>query len=95
MKIIENVNYNNYSKLYNVIRSKAESPNAGSLDKKPIGSLKENRKLALAQKEILADDEIRAFYSILRDAVINSGYTFIGEESEVKKAEEVFKKLKV
>lgn len=94
MKIIDKIDYNRYSKLYNVIRSKAESPNAGSLDKKPIGSLKENRKLAVAQKEILADDEIRAFYSILRDAVINSGYTFIGEESEVKKAEEVFKKLK-
>lgn len=44
---------------------------------------------------VLADSEIRAFYSILRDTVIRSGYKFIsGNKSKQKAWEKDLKKLK-
>lgn len=82
-------------KLANIIkRSKAESPDASQLSGLNKGDLKRIEMLQETQRVILSDDELRAFYSILRDAVINSGYEFVGDEAEVKKAEKLFKKLK-
>lgn len=77
-----------------IARSKAESPDANSLAGDKKGAIEQQHKLQKAQREILADDEIRAFYSILRDATVNSGYYFEGSKTVVQKAEKVFKEIK-
>ncbi|NCD06375.1 MAG: phage portal protein [Spirochaetia bacterium] len=86
--------YEGYDRIKTVIkRSKAQSPDAGELSGNR-GELKKTPQLQRYQAKILKDDELRAFLSILRDAVINSGYQFVGTTQKVEEANKKFKELK-
>lgn len=77
-----------------LIRSKRQTPDAPFLDGDKKGKLKNTDRLRQVKEKIMKDDDLRAYFSILRDAVLSSGWELIGDnQSKIKECYERLEEL--
>ena len=79
----------------NIKKSKAITSNYPYFEKDGASIIRKvGMSLPAVMKTVIEDEELRAFYSILRDAIVKGGYILAGEDKKVEKAQKKLKELK-
>lgn len=74
--------------------SKAFTDDYYSMQSHPSGAVRNDENIKSVMDEVLEDEELRAFFSMIVDAMVSSGYKIVGDESKVEAAKDKLKKIK-
>lgn len=94
--MVENIKTDKYSAIKTaIVRSKQQTPDAGRIQGLKKGNLDNTVRLSKVKDMILSDEDLRAFFSILRDAILSAGYELTGDnQTRVKECYDFLEQVK-